>query len=86
MNDSSADSLEGRITLGLMKTLIFIMVGRIHFVVNKQVILNYIHKKQVKVYILMPENGTVEIKEDGTLMIKINNTGINIVSGRRISN
>ena len=81
VNDSSADSLQGRITLGINEDLNIYHGGTDSFVVNKVGNLELHTQEASKGFIFDAKNGTVEIKEDGTLMTTINNTGINIVSG-----
>ena len=80
-NDTSADSTTGRISLGINSDLNIYHGGTDSFIVNKIGNLELHTQEASKGFILDAKNGTIDIKEDGTLMTTINNTGINIVSG-----
>ena len=76
-----ADSATGMISLGIDSDLNLYHGGTDSFIVNKIGNLELHTQEASKGFIFDAKNGTVEIKEDGTLMTTINNTGINIVSG-----
>ena len=80
-NDTTADSTSGRISLGINSDLNLYHGGTDSFIVNKIGNLELHTQETSAGFILDAKNGTIEIKEDGTLMTTINNTGINIVSG-----
>ena len=69
------------ISLGIDSDFNLYHGGTDSFIVNKIGNLELHTQEASKGFIFDAKNGTVEIKEDGTLMTTINNTGINIVSG-----
>ena len=80
-NDTSADSTSGMISIGIDSDLNLYHGGTDSFIVNKIGNMELHTQEASKGFILDAKNGTVEIKEDGTLLTTINNTGINIESG-----
>ena len=80
-NDTTADSTTGRISLGVNSDLNIYHGGTDSYIVNKIGNLELHTQAASTGFILDAKNGTIDIKEDGTLMTTINNTGINIVSG-----